>query len=198
MTKQEAIKIITRCAKIYDAELNNKNILFVSQGKNSINYLETRFAANQFKHLTGVFFNGSSQHFLRLCIDGKLSLKSFNMNPDGTTEMKLSILPNIVSIHKTARMIGDYRHTKPYLITEKLAGGIQGCIGFVKDNDYYIPNTVLREDIRDLLVVPYAKIIMILSKPITSKVYTDITYKAKNINITDDDIACNFNRYVSI
>ena len=60
------------------------------------------------------------------------------------------MLPEMVNIHKIARMIGSYDQSKVLLYTERLVGSVRGCMGFVTEGDYYVPNTVLREDIRKI------------------------------------------------
>ncbi len=48
----------------------------------------------------------------------------------------------------------------------------------------YIPNSVLSEDIRSIVPKPPGKIYAIFKKDINSPLYTQLTYKAKNITIT--------------
>ena len=46
-------------------------------------------------------------------------------------------------------MVGDFNGCNPKLYTEKLAGGVKACLGFVKTHRAeYVPNTVLNTDIR--------------------------------------------------
>ena len=66
--------------------------------------------------------------------------------------MKLSVLSQIMNIHKTAKMVGDYDNTKSVLFTEKIVGTVTACVGFVREGNYYLPNTTLREDIRTITV----------------------------------------------
>ena len=42
-------------------------------------------------------------------------------------------------------MIGDYNYNGNHvnLQTDKLAGGINACLGFVKVNNYYVPNNCI-------------------------------------------------------
>ena len=45
-------------------------------------------------------------------------------------------------------MIGMYNQSQPLLSTERIAGSISACLGFVRDGGVgrYIPNTVLHRD----------------------------------------------------
>ncbi len=46
-------------------------------------------------------------------------------------------------------MVGDFNGCNPKLYTEKLAGGVKACLGFIKTyRAEYVPNTVLNTDIR--------------------------------------------------
>lgn len=79
-------------------------------------------------------------------------------------------------------MIGIYDNNKIIMHTEKLIGNVFGCIGFVKDENYYIPNTVLREDIRNI-TNSTNKIVGILCKNIKDKNYKIIKYLCKDTSI---------------
>ncbi|MEN6636290.1 MAG: PBECR4 domain-containing protein [Clostridiaceae bacterium] len=174
MDKAEAIRIITQCAKTYQTELNNKNVLFVYMEDYWLRALECSFLPRHFLHLTGVRFSGSSSNFLRLCVEHKLSPQQISLSPNGTTEMKLQVLPELVNIHRTARMIGPYNQSKVMLYTEKLIGNVRGCMGFVADGDYYVPNTVLREDIRNI-TLGCKRMIAVFVKDIGQPVYTEVS-----------------------
>lgn len=65
---------------------------------------------------------------------------------------------------------------------ERIAGTTNYCMGFVKDNDYYVPNSCLLEDIRNLGESP-SQILAILSKPVSDKggIYNCIRYVAKGV-----------------
>ena len=47
-------------------------------------------------------------------------------------------------------MLGDYNMSQPKLYTDKIAGSISACMGFVRDGGEgrFVPNTVLEGDIR--------------------------------------------------
>lgn len=75
--------------------------------------------------------------------------------------MKLSVLPQLMKIYRSAKMVGDYSFTKSVLYTEKLVGNITASLGFVRDDKYYIPNTALKEDIRDITIKPHSRMLAI-------------------------------------
>lgn len=185
MDTADAIRIITSCAKTYKDELCNKNVLFVILQNQKTHFLETCFMPHNYLHLTGVIYSGGSKNFFRECCERKLSPASISFEANGTTEMKLRVLPQLVKINKTARMFGDYNHSKALLITDKLLGGECGCIGFIQDGSIYIPNTALNEDIRNISVGSCGRILATFTKEVSQDKYSQTTYTAKKVNIED-------------
>lgn len=43
---------------------------------------------------------------------------------DGTTAIKLQILSSVMNIKKTARMIGDYNHSRLHIMAVKMCGSV--------------------------------------------------------------------------
>ena len=189
ITKKEAIKIVTECAKEYNKQLENKSLLFICSDKHKrITYYEFKFLSRHFLHLTGLTFNfktieaknnaSLSVVFYEKCLNGQLSESDFEFSEDGTSIIKLEILPHLICKNLKANIIGDYNCLTPKLVTSKLAGNIQGCLGFVQDeNKEYVPNTALRVDIRDY-IKNNVRVIAVLRKDINSLPYSEITYKA--------------------
>ena len=100
--------------------------------------------------------------------------------------MKLDVLPQLMRIHESAKMTGDFSSFSVSLHTEKIAGNIYACLGFVKvSSGYYIPNTALKEDIRNITYRPQDRVLAVLRKPITQELYNELCYTAKGINIHD-------------
>ena len=81
-------------------------------------------------------------------------------------------------------MIGEYSFSKSLLYTEKLAGNVTACVGFVRDDRFYIPNTVLREDIRDITKRPQKRVLAVFKKEMKEPVYSELCYHAKGINLS--------------
>lgn len=186
--KKEAETILKKCAKLYKERLLNKNVMFITMkaGK-EIQAFEVRFLKENFLHLTGVEINKeeiSSKAFFDRCINNKISINDFEFRKDNTTDMKLKILQTLVTIDMTANILGDFDYTKMFLQTKKMAANISACMGFqyYQNIHAYIPNTALKEDIRNI-TINRARIVTILKKDVKQKLYSDITYIAKNINI---------------
>lgn len=190
MKKQEAINIILDCAKLYQKNLLGNNLLFIFRNSNNIEYFEAVFEAKHFLHLTGIRLekNNGSANFFRNIISNRLNPSDFRFASDGTTELKLQVLTNLMNIHCRANMVGEYASIKYELFTEKLAGNVTACLGFVRDSknyNYYVPNTALKEDIRDISKKPQQRILAILRKPIKQPTYAEICYTAKGISFSE-------------
>lgn len=194
-TKEQAIKIVVDCAKKYKKELIDKNILiFCVNKQKQLSQIELSFSASNYMHLTGLKMlpfvdeNGRKRDFpasmfLDKCLKQKLSPDSFVFSEDGTTHKKLEILPLLISKNLSAKMIGDYNSIQPKLSTEKLAGNNIACIGFVKteSDNIYVPNTVLKADIRDY-TKDIARVIAVFRKDKQELYYSECTYKANKFD----------------
>lgn len=183
MDKREAIRIMVSAAEDYKKLYAGKNHLYVYNKDNQLYSIETSFTQSAFLHLTGVETTLSAKQFYSKCISHSLSQKDFDFKTDGTTELKMKILPKLFKVSQNYKMIGTYNNSKPKLYTERLAGGQFCCMGLISSNSrFYIPNTALNEDIRDLIVTTH-RIVAIYSKSISQNEYTDRLYIAKNVSI---------------
>ncbi|GHU58185.1 hypothetical protein FACS1894133_2480 [Clostridia bacterium] len=125
----------------------------------------------------------SASDFYDVCLNGKLAPKQIKATNMHFMEMKLDVLPQTMSIHTTAKMIGDYNFTRSKLLTEKIAGGVSACMGFARDDEYYVPNSNLKADVRDL-TYSTSKILATFRKDIKSAKYTEMCYMAKGVTVT--------------
>lgn len=194
-TKEQAITIVSTCAKSYQENLVDRSLLFVCMDKHKrISCVEFTFDVSNFLHLTGLKLknaidsNGkeyklSATDFYHKCLNKKLSVREFDFAPDGTTSLKLDVLPLVINKNLSAGMIGDYNSMNPRLYTEKLVGGVKACVGFVltAPSGRYVPNTVLKVDIRDY-VTNTARVIAVFRKIKADELYAELTYKAKNVD----------------
>lgn len=82
-------------------------------------------------------------------------------------------------------MIGEFTDRGPKLFTEKVAGNVCGCIGFVQDRNtkLNVPNTLLKKDIRDVTTQPIYKVFAVISKHYTEDKYTCIEKIDKDIEL---------------
>lgn len=203
MDKRRAIQIMTKAAVMYRENLEDQKILFLygipSEVKKqlqteeskllSIKSYEVAFHRYNFLHLTGVRLNSprmvSAIHFYEKCIDNRLTENDFNFAKDGSTGQKLAILENMMRIKKNVTMIGDFTDRGPKLFTEKAAGNVCGCIGFVKDRNtkLNVPNTLLKKDIRDVIAAPVQKVYVVISKGYTEDKYSVLEKLDRGIDL---------------
>lgn len=181
-------KILFKSAQLYKENLVNNNLLFICMDKHKrTSSLTIQFATTGFLHLTGVKFNDrksmSSGEFFDKCLKRRLSLDEFELAKDGTTEKKLQILPLLFSKNLSATIVRDFSARTPVLVTDKLVGGVKGCIGFVyeRTTGFYAPNTVLNLDIRTY-ISNQLRIIATYRKKKTDSGYEEIVYAAKKID----------------
>jgi len=186
MTKKQAVDIITKCAKQYQQNLEGNQVVFVYRDKNNHScYTAVRFHSHNFLHFTGVTPKTGmhANDFYRAALNNRLSEHDFSFKNSYTAYLKLNVLTIIMNIDTKARMIGDYIGPHLELYTEKITGTTTACLGIIQKNNYYIPNSVLNEDIRSIIPKPPGKIFAILKKPINAPLYTQLTYQSQNLNI---------------
>jgi len=113
MKKEDAIKILVDCAKLYHENLINNNLLFVFGTVECVRYFESIFLAQSFMHLTGISTNNGvdNTEFYNMCIGRSLSPMDFELKKDGTTKMKLLVLPQVMNIHRNENI--KHVTTKP-------------------------------------------------------------------------------------
>ena len=188
MDKKEILKILKENAIKYNENLKDNNLLILYQKEQKIEYVEILFLARNFMHLTGVKYYDKvgrymkSNQFFQACLKNKLSEKNIKIKKDGTTQLKLQILSQLIHIDKKIKMLGIYNQSKQDLKTEILIGNIHICVGLIKSiGDYYLPNSLLKEDIRKRVIKPY-KIVGILKKKVKEEKYQDIIYLDEKIN----------------
>lgn len=189
-TKEDVIRIVTKCAGQYRTYLLDYSLLFLAMDKHKhISGLEVCFEKRNFLHLTGLKVDKtflSSERFFNACVDKKLRPCDFEIRNDGTTDLKLDILPYLMTKNLSANAIGDYNGIGIDLYTEKIAGSVKGCIGFCVDDitGHFVPNTVLKKDIRLCTKLPQKRIIATYRKPKDSILYSEVIYVAKKLDLS--------------
>lgn len=163
-------------------------LLFVATDKDkNFEFFTASFRAGNFQHLTGVNTeNIAARDFFHRCLEKRISPNDIKFNEDGTTALKLEVLPRLMSKNLSANMLADYSGNNLKLYTEKIVGTVNACMGFVKDtkSGFYVPNTVLRQDMRDISS-SVKRIVATFQKLNSDENYSTIVYTAKNFNISD-------------
>lgn len=187
MTKKEALSVVFSCATLYQDNLVGRTLLFVSMDKHKhVHCIEVSFDASNYLHLTGFKLRHSAisaNNFFDRCCDRRLAEDDFDFASDGTTEMKMRVLPSVVNKNLSAKMLGEYNGRGPRLYTDKLAGSISACIGFVAtgSSGRYVPNTMLEGDIRTM-TNGADRIIATYRKKSSEERYSEIVYLAKKVD----------------
>jgi hypothetical protein len=188
LTKEKAISIIIECACKYRDNLADRSLLFVCSDKEyHITTLEVSFDASNYLHLTGCKVRDgiTASDFYNRCLNHKLSENDFELSRDGTAELKLQVLPLLITKNLSANAIGDYTASNPKLYTEKLAGSIKGCMGFVRTKTgRHVPNTVLNIDMRKY-ISNQLRVLATYRKKKKDDCYEELVYKAKNVDWSD-------------
>ena len=204
MKKELILKTLFDCASKYHENLAERNLMFLFGNSENPDFVETLFLPQNFMHLTGVVLTEreiNSNDFYSLCLHRRLEYSCFRMSDDGTTVLKLSVLPQIMELHKTAKMVGDYSENRIRLNTEKIIGHVSACMGFVRSKEspcYFVPNTVLKEDIRDVVRRPAKRIFAVFKKRSDEYGYSDCTYLAKGIALDSIELPENCKRKISV
>lgn len=171
---------------VFKENLVDRSLLFITTDKHkNVHCLEVTFDIGNFLHMTGFKLRKSginARHFFNLCYDKRLTEADFDFSADGTTEMKMRVLPSLMKKNLSAKMLGDYNMSQPKLYTDKIAGSLSACMGFVRDGGEgrFVPNTVLEGDIRTK-VKAADRIIATYRKSRSEEQYSEIVFTAKKV-----------------
>ena len=195
MSINEVRSLLFRCAKEYKIKLCDRQFLIIfkkSSESDIYGFFEAKFKAGNFQHLSGIEHPSdkkniqSSAGFFRKCYSNKLSNSEIVFKKDGTTRLKLKVLPYAMDFVKLAKMVGIPDDKTAELDVSFMSGGIKYCLGFRKDedSDTYIPVTLLDRDIRTICTDTY-QILGIMEKACGDQnSYNRIRYTAKNIDLS--------------
>lgn len=191
--QERILRLLSKCQNDYENNLKDKKIMFIFEDKNKrIEEIETFFPINCLYHLTGIKVQRkdnqqilNSYSFYRSLQKGTLNTLQYDfIKKDSTTDLKLSVLPQLMRIDKMAKIIGDFSGYNLVLQTEKIAGNINACMGFVFNNklNVYMPNTALNLDIRNI-TNNRKRIVAILKKDVTDNLYKNLVYLSKEYDV---------------
>lgn len=172
--KKRLLPFLFRGAETYKRILLDKSFLFIGQGTKDESQLiiECIFLPCNFMHLTGCEILGGAPptSFFDRCLNRRLSPDEFDCIPEAF--LKKDVFDEVFSLPYSAKMIGRSSGGGNRLYTERLAGNIRGCMGFVLGDKTpcYSPNTVLKEDIRNIVIKPQ-KLLAVYGRPVNSELY---------------------------
>jgi len=162
MDKRKAIQAMTRAAALYHADLEDQKVIFL-YGVPAEVRKQLQAGSGRLLSIKGYEVAFHRYNFLHL------------------TGVRL----NMMGLKQNVTMIGDFTDRGPKLFTEKAAGNVCGCIGFVKDRNtrMNVPNTLLKKDIREVTASPVQKVYAVLSKSYTAERYSVLEKVDKGIDI---------------
>ena len=191
-TKEDARRRVLNCAKQYKQKLLNKKLIVIYRERkdNTIRYIEVAFYERNFQHLTGIelldkdgnVLYHQALNFYRKCIENKLGINEIQFKSDGTSHLKLQALPTLMDVTKITKITGDYNNVRPYLLVDKVMGGVNFCLGLTKENKEYVPSSALLEDIKKVTDAP-SQVLAIFEKDANSEIYENIKHVAKGLNL---------------
>jgi len=99
-------------------------------------------------------------------------------------------------------MAGDFESSHKVLLSDKVAGTTTAVMGFIKDDNYFVPNTVIKDDVRQLVRKPTLVINAIFIKPDKQPLYNDISFLRRDTTIEQiikiiPDIKCKLSKNIS-
>ncbi len=182
MKKLENIrKTIVTCATEYKRTFSGKNYIHIYECNKSLYHIESEFLNTNYLHLTGIKTKLKPEDFFQQCVDNKISIRDIELKKDGTTELKISVLPSLKHIISCNALIGDYEQSHRRLIVDTVLGDAKKLmtIGFsLKDTGYYVPQTLLKEDVKGLSN-QLNKVVAVYSKSIDESFYNNCTFICK-------------------
>lgn len=194
MNKKQAFELLNQSATMYKDNLLNNSFLFVFKKNTELKNVEVLFLDSNFQHLTGLQtkLKIRPKIFFEQIINNRFNIENIMFKKDGTTDLKLRVLPNLMNIHKSCKMIGCYNKnnfTQVLLDTDMTIGNIKGCIGISKYNQkkHYYPKTALNQDIRKITYQQYP-VLCILKKSSSDKKYNQICYISKKCKEISADV----------
>ena len=180
--KIKMLKTILKSANLYHQELENKEILLlVKKDKDIVGY-KIEFNTYNFKHFTGVKSELSANVFYQKSITNSLLPDDFSIDDEFLVEKKSSVLESAMKLPYTAKMLGDFKYAGIKIEADLGAGNTCYIMAFRnKQGENLYPVSVMKEDVRNS-TSPTSPIVAILRKGIKESIYTELTYKSKNIN----------------
>ena len=183
LPKNKIIKIVVDAAKKYEDILNNRVFLIVYKVGNTLEFRELKFDQRNFKHLTGVDSALSPKQFYQAALKGKLALNDVREKSDGTTALKLQILPQLHQLISMPTMIGEFESLRIHLQADKALGTtIKVSLALGDDKGISVPKSLLKEDIRRLTCQPYP-VMRVYCRKNKEEKYSMITYNSHKLNL---------------
>ncbi|WP_047394188.1 PBECR4 domain-containing protein [Cetobacterium sp. ZOR0034] len=193
INKKDILKKLKVALNNYETFLKNKDFIIIYKD-NSNNFIFKRmiFLKKNFFHLTGLKSHLKAEVFYNHLKNGTLGLADFNLKSDGTTRLKLDVLESFHFLLSSECEIGEYdsnNYKNIRLMSHTVLGKKITCLGFIRSNTCYYPNTLLKENLKQI-TISTNKVITILKKSLENKDYS-INFLNKNYTQVDLEIILN-------
>lgn len=183
LPKHKMIKIVVDAAKKYEEILNNKVFLIVYKVENTLEFRELKFDQKNFKHLTGIESTLAPKQFYQAALKGRLGLNDIREKSDGTTALKLQVLPQLHQLVSMPTMIGEFESLRIHLQADKALGtSVKISLALGDHKGVSVPKSLLKEDIRRLTRQPYP-VMRVYCKKNKDEKYSTITYHNNKLNL---------------
>lgn len=141
------------------------------------------FRNMNFLHMTEVKTKISAQQFYTACLEGKLSIRDFEVDKKGKVQQKLAVLPYLSDLLYNKCMIGDFTNSGIMIKANYFVGNTKAVlsVGFRLGRMADISVTLYNEDVKKLSH-PTCKVIAIYSKMFDEGNFSECTYMAKDVN----------------
>lgn len=179
-------KIIVDGAIDYLNTFADKNYILIFEDGKNLQYIETEFLKTNYLHLTGIETKLRPNDFFQRCVDNEISVEDIALRKDGSTELKISILPSLKIMMSCNALIGDYESSHRRLFVDIVVGDTKKLMTLgltLKATGYYVPKTLLREDVKTLSNRT-RKVIAVYSKNIADEHYCSRTFICSGFPLT--------------
>lgn len=183
---------IIQASKVYKEHLLNRNFLIIYSHCNRMKYYETVCLNVHYKHLTGIKTDIPAKDFFKKCYKSIITPKDYKTANDGSTELKLQVILNAMQFESTAKNVGFFNGKSGInLFSDMVVGNYVYSLGFVKDKNaprFYVPNTLLKKNIKEVSLNPIGEIICIIEKQVKEKQYHNIMFYRDYFEMVDTDL----------
>lgn len=155
-TAQQAINILVVAAQGYKEKLAGRIfvIIYKDLASGTIEHKKIKFTQNNFQHLTGIKYADyvSPRDFYKMCLNKMLSPNKLRFNPNGFTNMKLSVLNYLPELLYNKFWIGESINNDIHINADYFAGDTRCVVslGFRRAKEDY-PVTLKRQSIREVV-----------------------------------------------
>lgn len=173
MEKIIALRKLKTAIINYETYLKNHEYIVIYNENGIFQVRKVIFLQENFHHLTGVKLNIKKKDFYKRLLNSKLKLTDFDFREDGTTALKLDVIEFYHTLFTSPSNIGYYdknNYLNIKLMTTKIIGTTRISLGLIKEKNYYSPNSLLKQSMKQITNQNYP-VICILKRKFDWKEY---------------------------